>query len=149
MHGAKDRGMFLFFLLVFLSSTNNYLQTTAPPLPLLLPSITSIHNSTLLPLLPPVQHFNQKAPREWFFYYYYDGWAATTKKGPNDPSSIVWGLLRTYFFLFYVFFFFIDMFLVIGLAGDDQNGPKRHQMRRLETLSMCFSQGWNGDMKGP
>ena len=59
--------------------------------------------------------------------------AATTKTGPNDAWHVVWALGVLFFVLFKINQSFIDSINYIHdrEGRDDDNGPKRCQMRRL------------------
>src|ERR1700678_3523513 len=93
-------------------------------------------------------HYFLQAPKELW-------WLATTITGPNDASGVVWAscmfffcfcscflLLANDFYLFRSSLFFSGTRRAT-VAGDDHNGPKRRQMRRLGLryvffFSLCF-----------
>jgi hypothetical protein len=77
-------------------------------------------------------------------------WAATANMGPNDVSDVVWAISTYFFFFFHVFLIITNGFILfrfyqcykrtggVRLGGDNKNGPKRCQTRRLGLRYVFF-----------
>jgi hypothetical protein len=74
----------------------------------------------------------------------------TTKTGPDDTRRVVWAIGTRFFFLRVFYTYYLIIYIMfryylyvegtkrVRVGGDDENGPRRHQTRRLGPRYVFF-----------